>query len=486
MAEWFINDEINYLHRVITGAMTGSVSDNPIFRRLFQLGVISLLHRINCGLETLNNDLNNSVILEGVSIDFENYINEEYWTDNFLFSNEEAIYQAAGHDIKEYGFKTVINYMTDYLPNGVDGFNITQDMIDSFKSSMHQLCDRNRFSTKDILYSLFYGVHYMIHLLKEIREKVEHPKPKLCRNVWDDIYDLYTANKYCEKYFEWKEDNEDYTLKDLKKYQKQEIYILLNSGFFRFYKNITGEEVKNRRLFIDEDDLQVGSKISEDFHVECAKFEKFFEYKGGCIISLKYEKLGYYIYKHYKKFNDYDLDNIVNFDKIMDNIHQDMARLNSKLKPFLKSYEGDLVNSIYEDCVSILDNFKQHIKENYKDTFLQCFLSKILFDKKIRQEARTMLVGKYRNKYICYIVYTLRDFYIFKTESTQSDLIETLSMAFGNHPSIMSIERYFKAFKKEKESELYEWTRKNIDEIKKQQINPSTGDYDLFDSILKE
>ena len=220
------------MHRVITGAMTGSVSDNPIFRRLFQLGVISLLHRINCGLETLNNDLNNSVILEGVSIDFENYINEEYWTDNFLFSNEEAIYQAAGHDIKEYGFKTVINYMTDYLPNGVEGFNITQDMIDSFKSSMHQLCDRNRFSTKDILYSLFYGVHYMIQLLKEIREKVEHPKPKLCRNVWDDIYDVYTANKYCEKYFEWKEDNEGYTLKDLKKYQKQEIYILLNSGFF--------------------------------------------------------------------------------------------------------------------------------------------------------------------------------------------------------------------------------------------------------------
>ena len=88
--------------------------------------------------------------------------------------------------------------------------------------------------------------------------------------------------------------------------------------------------------------------------------------------------------------------------------------------------------------------------------------------------------------YICYIVYTLRDFYIFKTESTQNDLIETLSMAFGNRPTISSIERYFKAFKKEKESELYEWTRKNIDEIKKQQINPSTGDYDLFDSILKE
>ena len=77
MTEWHINDEIKYLHNVISGAMTGSVCSNPVFDRLFQLSVISLFHQVNDDLEKLNNDLDVSVILEGVSIDFDTYLNEK-------------------------------------------------------------------------------------------------------------------------------------------------------------------------------------------------------------------------------------------------------------------------------------------------------------------------------------------------------------------------------------------------------------------------
>ena len=101
MAEWSINSEIEYLHRVITGAMTGSVVSNPIYTRLFQLSIVSLLRQIDSNLEELNKKLDVSVILEGVSIEFDKYLDENYWLDNFLFQNEADIYKAFGYKLSQ-------------------------------------------------------------------------------------------------------------------------------------------------------------------------------------------------------------------------------------------------------------------------------------------------------------------------------------------------------------------------------------------------
>ena len=240
--EWYINDEIEYLHRVITGTMEGSVCGNLVSSRLFQLGVISLFHQINDSLEKLSANLDTSVILEGVSIDFNTYLDEEYWKDNFLFADERAFFRSStGYDIDEVSCQYQINEMTDYLPNGVEGYNITQNLIDTFKTSLNQLCDRKKLGSREILFGLHAGLFIMLKLLREIKEKVEHPKPHQYIKVWEEVYEDLDIAPVRMEYFEWKEENADYTFEDLLHRQKYEMFRLLNSKFFRFYNSLIND-----------------------------------------------------------------------------------------------------------------------------------------------------------------------------------------------------------------------------------------------------
>ena len=154
MQEWFINSEIAYLHRVISGTMAGSVSATPISQRLFQLGVISQFNMINQNLEKLNNELDLTIKLEGVSIDFDTYLDENYWKENHLFYNEEDIYKSFDIELKEIPLQHEINFMTDYFPNGDKNYNITPELLDTFRTSLYQLCDRNKIGSKEIEYAL--------------------------------------------------------------------------------------------------------------------------------------------------------------------------------------------------------------------------------------------------------------------------------------------------------------------------------------------
>ena len=123
MEEWHINDEISYLHKIITCAMTGSVAGSSLFRRLFGWSIISLFNQINTDLEKLKGDLEMSIKLEGVSIDFNTYLDMEYWNDNFLFQSEEKLYRDLGVDIKKISYSFQINTMIDYMPIDEEGYH---------------------------------------------------------------------------------------------------------------------------------------------------------------------------------------------------------------------------------------------------------------------------------------------------------------------------------------------------------------------------
>ena len=419
-----INDEIEYLHKVITQVKTGSVLDLGTFDRLFAISIISAFNHINIHLAELYDDLDVSLRLEGLSIDFERYLNPNYWTKNFLFADKYAIYEAAGGNLADVSYKKEINYITDYLPPVVeDGEGFKQAQVDSFKTAMHQFCDEEKLAYRDISHGLNFGLYMMLELLEQIRIDI------------------------------WKDDQGEMNLNVLKARQKQEIFNLLTSGFFRFLSSPTGSEVKHCQLKIYEDELPVGTEIPANLHVECAKMEKFIEWKGKHILSLNYEKLGNYIYHYYKKLEPGNLYDIVYFDQTLDLIHEEMSKLNGGFKQFLKDYESNLVNDIYNDCSAILNSCRIHLKPTLKESFLKDFLSKILYDKAIKQEVRSKLVGKPRNKYICFIVYTLYDFYVFKADSVKN----------------------FKEFLKKKDGALYEWTRNHIDEFKKLETQSTQG-----------
>lgn len=477
MAEWSINSEIEYLHRVITGAMTGSVVSNPIYTRLFQLSIVSLLRQIDSNLEELNKKLDVSVILEGVSIEFDKYLDENYWLDNFLFQNEADIYKAFGYKLENLNYTSMINEMTDFLPNGEDGYSITQDVIDTFKSSIHHLCDRNKIGSREIQFTLHFGLRYMLKLLGDIKQKVEHPQSHQFRKVWDEICEDYKKTSCRMPYLNWREDNVGYKMKDLKTQQKTEIYRFLNIEFFRFYEGVTGADVKNRKLKITEDDLPVGSSLSENFSVKCAKFEKFYELKDGCIICLNYEKIGQYIYRHYNQLSYDDIKNIVIFDKTLDAIHDDMATIDHKLAKHLKSYEFNQIKTIRVSCGKILDSCQKHLRTEIRKTFLTEFLAVLVYDSDIKQEVREKLSSvKHRNKYLCEIIAVLDIFRVFNVTVVKEDLARSLSPLLES-TKFESILENIERFERKREGPLYEWTKKKIDELK-------AKPYNIFQGIL--
>lgn len=474
MKEWYINDEIKYLHNVISGATIGACS-NPVFDRLFQLGVISLFHQINDDLEQLNKDLDVSVILEGVSIDFDTYLDEKYWIVNSLFKDESSFYKVAvGCNIKDISCRFQINEMTDYLPNGEKDYNITQDLIDTFKNSLNQLCDRNKLGSREVLFALYFGYVYMIKQLKEIKEKVEHPKPHQYIKVWEEICELRCDSAYLQAYEDWKEENENYTIDELKKKQLYEIYKLLNTGFFEYYFSITGADVKKCRLKITEDDLPIGCNISDSLAINCAKFEKFFEWKDGYIIRLNYEKLGQYIYKNYSKLKYSDIDAIVDFDNTIELVNEDIAEMMPRLKQHLKNYEENMVNELLKECSAILNTCQKYLDKGIRRNILHDYLKKLLFDKEMKDEARLKLLRSSRNTYICELVAALKNMDVFRIDCDKHDLAKSL------HEKITIVKeenlaKYIERAYNAREGTIYNWTKKIIDDLKGQQDNPFEG-----------
>ena len=445
--------------------MSGSVSATPIFSRLFRLGVLSLLHSINYDLGKLSQELDFSIKLEGVSIDFDKYLDNKYWTDNFLLDDEIGLYKVLGLNVQNLDLRFDINEMIDYFPNGVEGYRITQDLINTFKISMHQLCDRNKLGNREVVFSIAFGLHFMMKQLADIKNKVEHPKPHQYIKIWEQIYEETPKTTVRQSYIDWKEENYGYKTYDLKRQQLYEIYCLLESGFFRYFDSIIGADVKNRKLKITDDDLPIGCNISDTLAIECAKFEKFFEWKEDCIISMNYEKLGQYLYKNYLKLNEKDLNRIVEFDKTVDKINEDMAALKPNLSKYLKSYDTTIVNQLIKDCSSILNTCQKHLAKDIRPTFLQDYLRKLLSDKDMKDEARKKLSGSSRYTYICEIVAALKNARVFKVDCDKNDLAQSLSDKITT-VQVNSLEKYIERSYNENGGVLNRWTKKNVEDLK--------------------
>ena len=290
-------------------------------------------------------------------------------------------------------------------------------------------------------------------------------------NLWEEVLKNYGDEKVIQEYYDWKEENDDYKFEDLKAKQTQEIYKFLKSRFFRFYKNPTGAEVKHRKLVITEDDLEVGSTIPHYLAAECSKFERFFELRGEHILILNYDKLENYIRKHFHKFKPQDLQIIAKFDQCMDLIHDDMAKLKTSLSLHLKRYEENLVMQKKSDCLAIFNTCKQFINSNVRANLLHDYVDMLLFDEEMREEARGKLKGQSMKKYICEMVAVLRWFDIFRNDVTAHMIASAISKKMVGVES-KTLQTYIEKFYNAREGRLYEWTKANIEQLKKAPYNP--------------
>ena len=463
-----IRDKIEYLHRIITGVKKGDTVSMGMFDRMFAMGVITVFNDINRLLEKEVSQLDLELNLNTVSINFDKYLNRKEWTNNWLYTDFEKIFKENGVPFSQgRSHTTEINQMMDYFPNGIDGYFFTPDTMQSLRVAMHQLTDGDKLAERDVFYALNAGLDRMLSLMEEVRNKISHPKGHLFTKLWSEIYEIFDNDECCDEYEEWKDENPDFDFDELKSKQKQEIYTLLKNNFFRFYSNPIGAEVRKCILKITSDDLPVGTDIPENLDVECAKFARFFQWKGEHILSLDYEKLGQYIYKNYHKFDEHEFFYITDFDRKLDAIHKDMACKKPKLKPYLKDYKEQIANELLEECATILNTCQQFLAKDIRPTFLEDYLRKLLFDKDMRDEARKKLSGGSRNTYICEMVAALKNARVFKVDCDKNDLANSIGEKITT-VQVANLAKYIERSYNDNEGALNRWTKKVIDDLKQE------------------
>lgn len=455
-----ITDEIEYLHRQLETPF--DTNGNEMLTRLYIWGLLTVFNKVIRELEELSAKLDTSIDLEALSIDFEKYCDRDYWNGEKL---DELCERNSGFEKHQ----TEINQLTDFLPNGKEGYFVTPEVLGSFKVAMHQLCDEEKMNMRTLEYTLDACVYRSYELLHEIQNKVLCPKPFMYNKVWDMI----SRNHYDEecdlRLYDWLDEVGNPTIEKLLVKQKQTIYELLKSGFMRYALKPTGGEVKNCKLKITEDDLEAGSEIPLDFEVECAKFDRFIEWKEKTMLVLNYSKLGQYIYKNYLQLEEADYFNIVCFDWTRERINEYIANLNPSLSQYLLRYEDNKMQALLEDCLTIFKPFKAFLKEGIRESIIEEYLEMLLFESGCKEEANSKLLSQSKNKYCISIVIALNDSFIFKPQYSNSEYAKALRESLGNTQTDTLV-RYLKD-SDNKNKALSKWTSDIMDTLKK---NPYT------------
>lgn len=167
---------------------------------------------------------------------------------------------------------------------------------------------------------------------------------------------------------------------------------------------------------------------------------------------------------------------VARLDVMLDLIHEDMAEHDLNLKPYLKRYEENMINGLIKDCALILNSCQPYLKDGLRSTFLREYLSMLLFDEDMKQEAREKLLSsKTRNKYLCQMIAALNCFYVFKADVVKADLARSLYPHFGNKTNYESTLENIERFERKREGALYNWTKKIIDDLKAHPYNLFKG-----------
>lgn len=450
----------------MTKTSSGDMLEFPIYRKLFALSVISYINDLNSKLEELSSQLDSSINLEAIDLHTENYLDKKYWTKSWLFN--DFWYSNLESPITE------INRMTDYLPNGITGYNFTPELIDSFKTAMHQFCDKDKLTERDLKYAVNLGIDRMIEILGDIVKKTREPETHLYAKLCNEVRETYKDKNSVRDYNNWKEMMDGVSLKELVCQQKMEIVKLLNTDFFHHLPDMAISSYDDCKIKIASNDLPHNFEIANNMQSELVKFNRYVELKGGFIIVVNYDKLGKYIHKNIKNLTHDQLRAFAELDIMLDLIHEDMAKHRSGLDKYLKNYEENQYLNILNECAAILNTCQKHLKPEIRNTFLREYLSKLLYDPEIRDEARRKLKGGSRGKYLCWIIANLSDCYIFKPDATSAELAESLSESITDVLK-KTIKSYIDKNSSEGSKALRKWTKSIIDKLKAEPDNPFAG-----------
>lgn len=408
---------------------------SPMSRRLFAFAIITELFQINKQLEELSMKLDSEIGIEDANIDFDDWLEHTDWLNGKGVFNIESYHQ-------QKDANTIINHLTDYLPDGVEGYSFTQEQAESFKASMHVFCDNDRMGAKELMYILGEAIKQTIICLSDVKKKKTNIPSYLFEDYWYSFIADYVENMPSSDIYEhWKDAHDDPDINMLKDKQQQEILVLLKSGFFSHVAEPSKREIANSIVQLDPDAFDRNTTIPDGCDIECARLSKFVEWKGEIILWLNYEKLGRYIYKHHKELTEKEKWAIVHFDLIMDLIHEDMARLDPKYKQYLKNYEGNELQLIFDECKAILETCNNHLSDKVDDDFFSYILNELMYGD-MKNELKSKLGGASKMTTLCTILAVCKStMKVFKNGVIAEELAQSLSTVV-ERPSKSSLKRY--------------------------------------------
>lgn len=475
-----INSHIEALHDYLEYVAKTDSRRFKVFHRMSAVGIVSYINEIIVELTELNEKLDTDIDEEALSIKFDLFLSRSYWSRFRLFSiyrnfqqkfDKKGLYD--GNDPLEE-----INQLVYYLPdkNNKD-VTFNEDQIANFRRSMSLFCDNGRLSEEVINYALDTSLNKMLSLLSEIKKKTESPSEAHYQKMWKNTVKNFTSEQFEKEYREWKDDYDDIKLPKLKEKQMQEVVSLLQSGFLQYRPNPSRGDINRRMIVVPDEVFAENEAIPETINADSTRLEYFAHWadKDCNILVLDYKNLGKYIFKNNSQLADEQCEAIVRFDKMLDLIHEDIAAEKIELKPYLKRYEENLIGSLINDCSAILNSCQCHLKKEIRTSYLREFLSKMLYDDDMKYEAREKLQKpKTRNKYLCQIIACLSFFNIFKIEVVKEDLAKSLSTKFDK-PNYESILDYIEEVHRKRTGALFEWTKKNYEDLIAHPYNPFKG-----------
>ena len=429
-------------------------SISPITRRMLITGLLSEMQQITSELAIINNDLDSRISLEDADLDMSVLSVEGIDIHSIV---DERRY------INNDSTDSVINHMIDIFPLDNKDYTFTSDKADTFKTGMRHLCSDAIISPRDYTFAINKGINQIFSLLTTIQQKKSKIQDYQYEEYWyeylgkdDDLIPELVTNDYDA----WKEEHDWEDMQVLKDKRTQEILKLLKSGVFTHDVKPVKRDINNCIITIPEESLEDETELPENINTECARMSKYVYMKED-IMCLDYAKLGKYLYRHYRDVSYDEGDSLIYFDYMLDNIHNDMAACNPKLKVHLKFYEDDIFKATLDDAIRIMESCNCLLSDKVDKDFLKDYIAAALYSE-VKTEVHAKLKSQSKITLICGMLGMMKTtLKVFKQGTTSAELAHELSTVVKK-PLEDSLKRYIDKGASDNSSSISKWTTQYV------------------------
>ena len=227
-------------------------------------------------------------------------------------------------------FARLLTNVNKQLPGYIEGLKQGQ-CIEAFRISSGQYrddefwqwCDRIccDMEGETVYDKLKYNVDRLKTLLSEAENATRQCNPELFEKFFFNEKQHYNNDGVRKKFENWMYDNMSPDIEKLRELQALVVADTLKKGVMDHAPVPSQKEIEEVKDDYLKSLLPCDYDTSGDFKKSCARWRKFFHWKGT-ILVINYKKYGKYIQSHYVEFNDEQLRAIFELDMMLYLIHK--------------------------------------------------------------------------------------------------------------------------------------------------------------------